>query len=150
MSKVILKCVKEHNKLRIKFHSCINPDGNIYHNAYNNSYNCRFPKNIRKEGCYYEISSEYISLSENGGTPYYIVKSNRIIILDDNYVEEDVENEIVVFDADICVICLTEDTEIIFTPCGHKCVCNNCAIQMKKTNKCPICRGNIKSYLNNL
>lgn len=44
MSKIIIKCVKEKNKLRIKFHSYFDSDGKEYRGAYNNTYNCQFLK----------------------------------------------------------------------------------------------------------
>lgn len=41
---IILKCILEKNKLRVKFHSYINYNNIVYNNAYNNDYNCKFPK----------------------------------------------------------------------------------------------------------
>ena len=63
MSKVILICIKDKNKLRIKFHNFIDSDDKIYTNMYNNNYNCRFPKNIRQEGYFYEIPDTDITLN---------------------------------------------------------------------------------------
>ena len=39
MGKIILKCVTEKRKLRIKFHCYINAEGKEYRNVYNNKYN---------------------------------------------------------------------------------------------------------------
>ena len=39
MGKIILKCVTEKRKLRIKFHCYINDEGKEYRNVYNNKYN---------------------------------------------------------------------------------------------------------------
>ena len=52
---IILKCIKERNKLRIKFYKYIDVDGVEHYNVYDNSYNCQFPRNIRLEGQYYKI-----------------------------------------------------------------------------------------------
>lgn len=30
------------------------------------------------------------------------------------------------FDAGECIVCMDINSEIIFIPCGHKCVCINC------------------------
>ena len=38
-----------------------------------------------------------------------------------------------------CVICLTQLRTHAFTPCGHKCVCKDCADKITD-KKCPICR----------
>lgn len=38
----------------------------------------------------------------------------------------------------ICKICLLEELNISFIPCGHTVSCGNCIFSLK--NKCPICR----------
>lgn len=60
---IILKCVKESGKLRIKFHCFINGQNQQYTNVYNNSYNCKFPKDIRRAGAYYKVNDGDIRLS---------------------------------------------------------------------------------------
>ena len=55
-------------------------------NVYNTSYNCRFPRAIREEGFFYEISDTDLSLVSTKDTPYYIVKGSNIkIIRPDDY-----------------------------------------------------------------
>lgn len=44
-----------------------------------------------------------------------------------------------------CVICMDKQYQVVFIPCGHLCVCPNCALQL--TN-CPLCRISIKQKLN--
>ena len=39
-----------------------------------------------------------------------------------------------------CCICLSAPTNIIFTNCGHMCICGNCD---KNLTKCPLCRTTI-------
>ncbi|CDW77224.1 ring finger 1-like protein [Stylonychia lemnae] len=47
-----------------------------------------------------------------------------------------------------CLICLAEERSIIIMPCGHLCVCNDCADKMfQKNYTCPICRGKIVSLV---
>ena len=48
-----------------------------------------------------------------------------------------------------CTICLSETANTILMPCGHMCVCLECAkaIQKSKHNHCPICRGTIQSLI---
>ncbi len=41
-----------------------------------------------------------------------------------------------------CVICMDAESTYAFVPCGHKCVCEDCAGQIK--DKCPICRAKIR------
>ncbi|GIL72896.1 hypothetical protein Vretifemale_3175 [Volvox reticuliferus] len=36
-----------------------------------------------------------------------------------------------------CVVCLDRDSDIVFSGCGHMCVCNACSVNLQK---CPICR----------
>mmetsp|Transcript_8619 Transcript_8619/g.15254 ORF Transcript_8619/g.15254 Transcript_8619/m.15254 type:complete len:109 (-) Transcript_8619:119-445(-) len=44
-----------------------------------------------------------------------------------------------------CCICLDEDKDAVFIPCGHVCCCESCAkqIQGSSEHRCPICRGNV-------
>jgi hypothetical protein len=44
-----------------------------------------------------------------------------------------------------CVICLSENKDSVFAPCGHYMTCQGCAKQCKK---CPICRSPISGILN--
>ena len=35
---------------------------------------------------------------------------------------------------------MTNERESVFVPCGHRCVCYQCGLEIiKKFNKCPIC-----------
>ena len=48
----------------------------------------------------------------------------------------------------LCVICLTNNQEIILSPCGHKCICENCYYKLKYKNQiseCPICWHPVES-----
>ena len=50
----------------------------------------------------------------------------------------------------LCIICLTNNQEIILSPCGHKCICENCYYKLKNKNKiseCPVCRHPIESIV---
>lgn len=41
-----------------------------------------------------------------------------------------------------CVVCLTHKSTHVFIPCGHKCVCIDCAKSIGSTTaQCPCCRG---------
>ncbi|KAH0465667.1 hypothetical protein IEQ34_005770 [Dendrobium chrysotoxum] len=42
---------------------------------------------------------------------------------------------------DICVICLEQEYNAVFVPCGHMCCCTNCSSHL--TN-CPLCRRRIE------
>ena len=48
-----------------------------------------------------------------------------------------------------CVVCMDEKRTHIIMPCGHYCLCEECAEKINKgtgTKKCPICRGSINSF----
>ena len=50
-----------------------------------------------------------------------------------------------------CVVCLLNPSKVILVPCGHKCICQNCYEERKKTLKnCPICRRAIENFLENV
>jgi len=40
-----------------------------------------------------------------------------------------------------CCICMDANSSVILQPCGHKVLCNNCYLRIKK--RCPICRCTI-------
>ena len=150
MSKIILKCILEKNKLRIKFHMFIDDNGKQFSNAYNNSFNCQFPKDIRVEGRYFEIGGDDLTTVINRGKPFYRVKRKNIKILE-NYLEPkfDIQN-IKIYSVDECVVCYCEIPSIINIPCGHQCTCSECFELIKKDkNKCPLCRKDIINYFKN-
>ena len=43
-----------------------------------------------------------------------------------------------------CSVCLTNKSNIIFIPCGHLCMCNDCDSKFSRFNIsfCPMCRSN--------
>lgn len=47
-------------------------------------------------------------------------------------------------DTYLCVICMDNIKDILFTPCHHSVVCNKCYLQLKE---CPMCRTPINSVI---
>ena len=49
-----------------------------------------------------------------------------------------------------CSVCLIEKVEVIIQPCGHACICRDCAniLMQNVERKCPICRHSIKKIQN--
>lgn len=45
-----------------------------------------------------------------------------------------------------CVICLSQEKEVLVLPCKHVCVCKDCAgaLGVKGAGKCPVCRTPIE------
>ncbi len=141
MGKIHLVCVKEKNKLRIKFHKFIDDDNKEYFNLYDNTYNCQFPKNIRVEGYFYEVDENSVSLIQRGNNkPFYDITSDNIKIL--NTPPEPIK----IYLIPECCVCLSEESSITFFPCGHKCICSICNNSLTK-RICPICRRNINSII---
>jgi hypothetical protein len=142
--KVILRCVEEKGKLRIRFHQFIQTNGRVYANAYDDQYNCQFPRQLREKGRYYEIPSDDISLSKRKTGPFYVVKSKNISIVDGNYVLR----ETTVFEATECVICMDNKSSRTYIPCGHRVTCESCAsTHSQYSNTCPMCRRTIDDVL---
>lgn len=156
-AKIILQCVKAKSKLRIRFHSFTDSDGKTYGNVYDNSLNCMFPKDIRREGVFYEISGDELELVHRpGAKPFYRVNASWIKVLTP---EESPTTSaasasasatpIKIYEIQECVVCMCEDSSEVLVPCGHKCMCNGCALQIfRSTRKCPICRKQVNSMLN--
>jgi hypothetical protein len=47
-----------------------------------------------------------------------------------------------------CVICISEERNIVLLPCRHLCLCVGCAtILRQQSNKCPMCRGTVDSIV---
>jgi hypothetical protein len=148
MSYVLLQCVKETGKLRVKMISSY---------PFIKGSNCQFPRNVRNEGMYYVVRSENIIFRKN----YYSAMQKNIIVcstFDINIVkqyikniETDVEKKHVperIFgedDGGECIICMDQPKNSIFSPCGHFISCSACANVCKS---CPLCRGPIENRLN--
>ncbi len=152
MSTVILQCVKIGSKLRVRFSEFIDEKGAVYNNSYDNNYNCQFPKNIRKEGRYYKIPHSDISLKQRGiSQPFYSVRKHNIEIIENrddlHPMWNDLEN-VKIYDAVECVVCMENDSEKLYLPCGHKCVCDKCSELLCKIKKeCPLCRRYIQKII---
>merc|ERR1712215_47179 len=55
----------------------------------------------------------------------------------------DRSSEIAVPDTLECVICMEGMKEVMMEPCGHVCICRNCALTLRTNNRlrCPVCRA---------
>ena len=159
---IILQCIKENSRLRIKFHCFINNENVMYKNVYNNNYNCTFPKEIRRAGEFYKVNDADIRLvtRHNGATmkPFYSIKRSNIIVMTDaekNELLNPTPNinilNLKIFDAGDCVICLSSPSCIVFIPCAHQCVCSECNNQLQKVKKsCPVCRETIQQAISSV
>ena len=57
--------------------------------------------------------------------------------VDKNTLEQELENVKRVTE---CKVCLCDVVSVVFSPCGHVCTCENCAVRVEN---CPLCRSNI-------
>ena len=155
---IILQCVLEKSKLRVRFHSYINIDGTTYRNVYNNEYNCQFPRDIREEGRYYSIGDDDLALVYDGNkAPFYKVSKKNIKILNYDDIKElklELSNtefkldDLKIYEVEECIICFSEPSNVIFIPCAHCAVCTGCHKELqKRDNKCPLCRRDIKQNI---
>lgn len=131
---VILKCVKQGSKLRVR----------IVTKGYYNDANCQFPKDIRKEGRMYKVNVRNVILASGSSGRYFYRVNSGVTVLDD---KEVTVTSIVVFedktDTD-CAVCLCVPKTTVIVPCGHFYTCMACA---QKLDKCPICRGDIQKLI---
>jgi len=145
---IYLRCIQQGSKLRIKFESYIDHDGQQRVGVYDNTLNCQFPRAIRKVGRRYMIPSTHLSLTEKG---YYHVRSGNITVFEPNessQVQLPLHHQppAVIFDGFAeCCVCLDVEPEQIFAPCGHACCCSGCIPIVKNT--CPLCRRHITHSL---
>ena len=137
---VTLICVKEKGKLRIKIQSYTDYDKKTYTGVYNNTLNCRFPRNIRVEGAVYRVPRHCVKLLNN----HYSVAPGFVQLITS---QEDIQDyAIKEYYESTCVICLSETPDILIDPCGHVCMCKSCFRTTLKS--CPICRTNIFRIIN--
>ena len=53
-------------------------------------------------------------------------------------------------EGDVCVICMENPKDSVFTPCGHQCICHTCGDRFKREARhlvCPICKERIKDIV---
>ncbi|CAI2374888.1 unnamed protein product [Moneuplotes crassus] len=52
-------------------------------------------------------------------------------------------------DSQLCVVCMTDQKNTVVMPCGHLCVCKDCAttIASQRSPDCPICRKKVYSFV---
>ena len=144
MSKITLQCVKEKSKLRIKFFSFTDTEGKIFTNVYNNDLNCKFPKDIRQDGYFYEIGPDDIVLVSRPNTlAFYQVKVSNIKIVPILDL-----TSLKIYEITECVVCMDAKSTEIAVPCGHLCMCKDCCAQLLRSrSNCPICRRQIQSII---
>ena len=80
---------------------------------------------------------------------YFYIKTTQhqdMLDTDDSNSEGEVveEREVIeVPDSLECIVCMTNMKEVMFEPCGHVCICRDCADRMRLPSgrvKCPVCR----------
>lgn len=146
-SKITLQCVKEKSKLRIKFHSFTDTEGKVYTNVYNNALNCKFPKDIRQEGFFYEIGpNDLVLVSRPGVKAFYQISTSSIRVVPIiNW------SEFRIYEITECVVCMSDESTQIMAPCGHRCMCKACCEHLQRINKkCPICRRDVVQVIENV
>ena len=169
--KITLQCVRERGKLRIRFHSYTSAEGKCFTNVYNNDYNCQFPRDIRREGCFYEIGRDDLIIVAGGGkTPFYRVKKDNIRIQgvapgataihpDPSSItslttpvlnRQPPKKPEQIYEVSECVICMEGAPTQIFIPCAHLCTCSGCYKELKKNRACcPLCRRTVVNAIEN-
>ncbi len=132
--KVTLKCTREGSRLRVR----------IISSGYNNTANCQFPKNLRRDGQIYKVWASNISVGAGpAGKFFYRVNKNNI-----DLIEPDAPIEVEkVFESTDCCICLGEEPSRVLVPCGHLCLCEDCSDKIYPNDKCPLCRQVIQHII---
>jgi Zinc finger, C3HC4 type (RING finger) len=134
---VEMYCIKEGSKLRVK----INTIGYLRHA------NVQFPRDLRIDGRRFRVLKSSVNLVCLRGKYYYSVKKkDSIEVLD--YISTTNLNTITLYEdteTNECAICLCNEKNTVFIPCGHYYCCNDCS---DKIRECPICRGTILQKIN--
>ena len=132
---VVLVCVREAAKLRVKIASQGYP-----------SANCQFPRHLRKEGSRYTVPAEAVKLINSGRRKaYYTVCTHDVSTLDDESSVVSPQSVYFVTDDGQCLSCCDAPCNTVCAPCGHFFLCHNCAPRL---STCAICRQEVKDKVN--
>lgn len=129
---VLLECVEEGSKLRVKMKS----------NGYLIGSNCQFPRDLRVKGRLFKVPKDHVKLMTMRGKYFYSIKNKSVIEIIENVATMDnvlLEN-IKIFEDETskdCSVCLCSEKDTVFLPCGHFHTCSECS---KMVSNCPICR----------
>lgn len=130
---VRFECVKLGNKLRVR----------VISQGYNPRANCQFPRAIRAQGRLYTAPASAVTFSRGGrGTLFYRVPAKAVTIIRDGAKRDEMIKDLELFEEEDCVCCLSVKPGVVFLPCGHFCLCENCLEQLPKQT-CPMCRADI-------
>ena len=92
-----------------------------------------------------EICTKFLKI----WTLYYrnrMVKRNSTIGETKEAKQEATRDETKSIDEDTCIACLDREKTHVLVPCGHQCICEICAPQLKNGD-CPICRKKIEQII---
>jgi hypothetical protein len=141
---VTLECVLEGKKLRVKMRSP----------GYLVGSNCQFPHQLRVEGRIYTVPAQHVKLMMQRGKYFYSIRKG-ICYEDADGTTQTPETlvckkftKLKVFEDETsceCAVCLDQEKNTVFIPCGHFYTCSGCA---KALQACPICRQAIKERVN--
>lgn len=147
MDYVLLECVEEGSKLRVKMKSP----------GYLINSNCQFPRDLRVAGRKFRVPVEDVKLVTQRGKYFYSIKKklNIQIISDDDTsfntssiptLQDNLKNMKIYEDTETldCAVCLSDVKNIVFIPCGHFYTCNPCS---QRLQTCPICREKITNRI---
>ena len=137
---VILECVSEGSKLRVKMKSP----------GYLINSNCQFPRDLRIAGRKFKVPVADVKLITQRGKYFYSIKKKINIeiisngdasdiaeILRDNLKNMKIYEDVETSD---CAVCLSDVKSIVFIPCVHLYTCNPCSQRLKTY---PICHETI-------
>lgn len=129
---VEMYCVQEGSKLRVKISTI----------GYLRNANVQFPKDLRVNGRRFRVLKSSVNLITIRGKYYYSVKKRNCIDIIDIVSTSDLNSITLYEDTETneCAICLCNEKNTIFIPCGHYYCCNVCS---DKLRECPICRSQI-------
>jgi hypothetical protein len=115
---VILECVEEGSKLRVKMKS----------SGYLIGSNCQFPRDLRVKGRMFKVPKEHVKLMTMRGKYFYSIKNKSIIeIIKNDNNDNDNDNEVnnlllkntKIFEDETiseCSVCLCSEKDTVFIP----------------------------------
>ena len=141
---VYLKCIRVGPKLRVR----------ITTPGYNVQANCQFPRAIRVEGRIFRVPAQLVHVGAGAaGKFFYRIPAPSVQIVHGDEAErvlaevqhqpkkaaEKATKPQQIFTIAECTVCLDNESDMVFVPCGHMCICRSCCSQLQDS-RCIMCR----------
>jgi hypothetical protein len=88
---------------------------------------------------FYRVPKNDIKIIEDDSININSIVDNKECKISINKIYENVDTD--------CIVCMDKKYEVVLVPCGHYCLCKECAQHLQKSkSNCPLCRQKINMF----